>query len=918
MHFLRYGITIIAVASTVAQGLGAEPLEQYAEKVNQQIWSRFISPQGVMYDYAGLGGEVILPTPEECEKSMPNALGWWTPIENGGFFNGMYLIAQCERYQHNKTSENREKVKTLVRGLYILQDVANTPGVIARGTGSDGKCHYVASSNDQCFPWFMGLSAYLETDIPSDAERKECIARMERQANALKQNNWMIIGERPGFERGWWLSGQYSSCVHVAMVSSILMKYSTNPYWKKFHYQLLRGKTSNGLDRRQIIMEGPKNMARWSAWYLANCQYAVRKLYDAETDPALKEVYRKSLQNTAQKALPLIDSFRKFNADAPRPPFTPDWRLMTPPFRKQQNGNESEKLAMEQIKVWHKHSPAINEEKVSLKPSFAAAWIVALCGQSPMLTAIMPQIEEMLALPDYGKLYYATFFYVENLVNTLRFPPKPLTETIKSTSKSDTKFIWDVGKFGKIAGNTLTVTVPEQSKLGQNSAKAKIDLVPLRGQTLSFSIMAKGCDISEPPQDWNGVKFMLNYHPAGGTERWHHPSRIWGSFDWKELSFVCGIDPAAESGTLLLGLQDSSGKVEFDLSSLKITSIFPVISSDYKIRYPESIRNRARGRGVMSPHSMTEDDFLTLKHWNVNLIRLQYTRNWGEADTDQDLDEYDRWLDEKLKHTDFILEQARKYGIKVVIDLHSPPGGRDKSMDMKMFYDEKFARHFIAVWEKIAKRYKGNPVVWGYDLVNEPVQTRPAKYDYWTLQKMAAQAVRAIDPETPIIIESNEWDSPNAFTYLPALEMDNVIYQVHMYVPGSFTHQAVGNSAGVKSGWVQTTYPGMISGANWDIEEIRRSLKPVRDFQKKHNAKIFVGEFSAIAWAPGAEKYLADCIQVFEEYQWDWTYHAFREWNGWSVEHEASQPGALKKAVKDTPRKRVLLKAFNENEPYFK
>ena len=33
------------------------------------------------------------------------------------------------------------------------------------------------------------------------------------------------------------------------------------------------------------------------------------------------------------------------------------------------------------------------------------------------------------------------------------------------------------------------------------------------------------------------------------------------------------------------------------------------------------------------------------------------------------------------------------------------------------------------------------------------------------------------------------------------------------------------------------------------------------------------------------ERYLRDCIELFEENGWDWAYHAFREWNGWSVEH---------------------------------
>lgn len=139
--------------------------------------------------------------------------------------------------------------------------------------------------------------------------------------------------------------------------------------------------------------------------------------------------------------------------------------------------------------------------------------------------------------------------------------------------------------------------------------------------------------------------------------------------------------------------------------------------------------------------------------------------------------------------------------------------------------------------------------------------------------------------------------------------MDNVIYQVHMYLPNRYTHQLLFPVFGEL-----LKYPGMIGKEKWDKKMIRKHLKPVRDFQLRHNARIYVGEFSAVAWAPGAADYLRDCIEVFEEYGWDWTYHAFREdWGGWSVEHEATKPSDLKPAKEDTLRKKVLLEYFRRN-----
>jgi hypothetical protein len=114
-----------------------------------------------------------------------------------------------------------------------------------------------------------------------------------------------------------------------------------------------------------------------------------------------------------------------------------------------------------------------------------------------------------------------------------------------------------------------------------------------------------------------------------------------------------------------------------------------------------------------------------------------------------------------------------------------------------------------------------------------------------------------------------------------------------------FTHQGVFNSH--KRG---VSYPNAEKG--WNGNLIRDVMKPVREFQQKHGARIYVGEFSAIAWAKGAENYLRDCISLFEEYGWDWCYHAFREWEGWSVEHEGDSATTLRR-VGDTPRKKVLI-----------
>lgn len=456
----------------------------------------------------------------------------------------------------------------------------------------------------------------------------------------------------------------------------------------------------------------------------------------------------------------------------------------------------------------------------------------------------------------------------------------------------------------------LVVDVPPGREAGTHAFTAAFDAEKLRGQRITFLARYRTTGVSEPPKPYFGSKFMASYTAGGGT-RWPDANLPEGdSGGWITGGFTEGFRDDASGGSLTLGLQEVSGRIEFDLSSLEAGVAFSPekrVNLDYTVTYPARIANHPRQRGVMVPGGPVTDKMLRdLRDWNVNLIRVQIIRNWGKLNTELDLEEYNRWLDRRLDQIEDASKRAGAYGIRFVIDLHSPPGGKIDARNMRMFFEKKYADAFLDCWRKIAARFRGNPQIYAYDLVNEPVQAIPSECDYWELQRRAAEAVRAIDPDTPVMIESNESDRPQTFTYLSPLRMDNVIYKVHMYFPLTYTHQRLrGDGKAV-------AYPGMIEGEMWNRGKIRETLRPVREFQLRHKCKIYVGEFSAIVWAPGADQYIRDCISVFEEYGWDWTFHAFREWGGWSVEHDGTGPGDLKPAP-DTARKRALLDGLRLN-----
>ena len=496
--------------------------------------------------------------------------------------------------------------------------------------------------------------------------------------------------------------------------------------------------------------------------------------------------------------------------------------------------------------------------------------------------------------------------------------------------------VWNVPADAVLKGSVLTLRVDGVSRRSA-VATTEVDLGPFLESGVEWRIRAALRGVAKPAKSWMGLKAMLSYRDAGGTMRYPGPGGKTGDFGWYAIRYRAALTNGVDGvGTITIGLQETTGEVDFDLGSFWIGPakvVWPEDDPDYQCEYANvgrsslppaggpslhggavpviaaaggpSSHHAAPLRGVMLPsRGLHDEDFAKLRDWGVTLVRYQMSRNWDFRDTERDLADYDAWMETKLAHLEErVIPFARKYGIKVAVDLHMPPGGKSVDMELNLFYEPEYADHFVELWRGIARRFKGNgDVIYGYDLLNEPLQTynAAAGNDYWSLQKRAAEAIREIDPDVPIIVESRFAASPRGFADMAALDMKDVIYEIHLYSPFAFTHQGVDQS----KPWVQETWPDEAKG--WNRDFLRKTLAPVLDFQKRHGARIYVGEFSAIAWAEGADRYLADCIALFEEYGWDWTYHAFDEAKAWNVEMEADKPFDFRPA-QDTPRKRALL-----------
>ena len=478
---------------------------------------------------------------------------------------------------------------------------------------------------------------------------------------------------------------------------------------------------------------------------------------------------------------------------------------------------------------------------------------------------------------------------------------------------------WRTTGAATISNGVLEVSL---SEVGNGYAEADIDLSGYNGRPFEISATVETEGVADAEKNYLGFRFAVNYldmTAGGGNRTWPSGPSIRGDFGLGEVVFADRFEKVRREARLQIGICRARGRMRCDLSTIRIRAPQPLVeprNRDYVVKYPERIMKMPRMRGAVLGGMGGGNDWDVLQSWGANLVRHQMFVKGGP-----DLHDFDGYAKVFRENAEKVIDNAVRtldvaaaHGMKVVLDAHFAPGGRCGAEqgnpiawggDHRMFHDKRFADLMLWFWEQVAERCSGRrDALYGYDLMNEASHHAPAipGGDIVGLQERIGRAVRAIDPDTPIIVESMHGD-PGWFRSLYPIDLDNVIYSVHLYYPHDYTHQGILTP-------IDEVYEWPDAQRGWNREFLRKSLEPVIDFQRRHGAKIFVGEFSAIAWAPGAETYIGDCISLFEELGWDWTYHAYREFLGWSVEQEAISRGRGAENFRpsaDNPRKRALL-----------
>jgi endoglucanase len=286
----------------------------------------------------------------------------------------------------------------------------------------------------------------------------------------------------------------------------------------------------------------------------------------------------------------------------------------------------------------------------------------------------------------------------------------------------------------------------------------------------------------------------------------------------------------------------------------------------------------------------TEESYKELSEIGFNSVRFYL--NYGLFESD---DAPYKYRQEGWDWLNWNIQMADKYNIRLVLNMHYPQGGFQSNGDgTALWADKENQKRLTALWTEIAKKYKDEPVIAAFDLLNEPVVPEKASIEeifaqWQNLAQNIAYSIRTVDTNHMLMVERlnayknletgvSNWDiNLNGKMNFILIDDKNVTYEFHEYDPFVFTHQ---NASWVESSkGVFSVYPDEANGMNKDCLE--QSFVKYLQFGKENNVPLYLGEFGVIVYGfqedRGGDRWITDALEICRKYNINFNYHTFHE-----------------------------------------
>jgi len=300
-------------------------------------------------------------------------------------------------------------------------------------------------------------------------------------------------------------------------------------------------------------------------------------------------------------------------------------------------------------------------------------------------------------------------------------------------------------------------------------------------------------------------------------------------------------------------------------------------------RADDPIYQGALGPGAYGP-TFSQADFDALAATGCNVVNISHPGLYSVSRP--------YVLDTKAQETlDDLLAKIERADMFAIITMRTGPGrsewtfhwGNDTTTDPvngwfpassyneDVWKEQSAQDAWAKMWRHIAERYKASKVVVAYDLMCEPNSDHtqyggigpdefyPAhanKLSDWNrLYPEIIAAIRQVDTTTPIVVGGLGYSGVEWLPFLSRAADPRVIYGVHQYEPGEYTHQVPG---------ANISYPGRIAGQQVDKAALETMLQPIAAAKGTRDAAVVCNELGAARWSPNVDRFIDDQLSLLE------------------------------------------------------
>jgi hypothetical protein len=265
---------------------------------------------------------------------------------------------------------------------------------------------------------------------------------------------------------------------------------------------------------------------------------------------------------------------------------------------------------------------------------------------------------------------------------------------------------------------------------------------------------------------------------------------------------------------------------------------------------------------------LTDEDFAWYKSLGLNSVRLAMNYRHFEQD-----DNPGHYRSEGFELVDRVLKMGERHSLCVILDMHSAPGCQNPDWHSdnitgtaQFWYHKDCRERLVSLWKALARRYRDNPWVGGYDLLNEPVPAdrTGAGQMVDSFHHLAAAAIRSVDRNHIIFVEGDFY-AQDTRQFIPFKD-PQIACSVHYYPFFGLANDLDNRQ--------KLTEKERISQVT---ESFKRSVS-VEDIQGRLKRPVWCGETGiplTVNHRQGMEQLLDDTLQSLEKQKVSWTL-----WNG--------------------------------------